>query len=407
MIAIKGTGRFLLDNYRIWQRRAFNRPIQLRKGYKVLAIETSCDDTCVSVLDRFSKSAAPNVLANLKDTLDSIDEGGIIPTKAHIHHQARIGPLTERALIESNAREGIDLICVTRGPGMPGSLSGGLDFAKGLAVAWNKPLIGVHHMLGHLLIPRMGTNGKVPQFPFVSLLVSGGHTTFVLSRAIDDHEILCDTIDIAVGDSLDKCGRELGFKGTMIAREMEKFINQDINDQDFALKLEMPSPLKNSASKRNMLSFSFSAFITALRTNLTKLGKTEIQELPEREIRSIAYQVQESVFDHIINKLKHVLKSQPEKFKNVREFVCSGGVSSNQRLRTKLETELGTLNSTSFFNFYYPPMDLCSDNSIMIGWAGIEIWESLRLVSDLDICPIRQWPLNDLLSVDGWRTDQL
>lgn len=130
MISIKGTGRFLLDNYRIWQRRASNRPIQLRKGYKVLAIETSCDDTCVSVLDRFSKSAAPNVLANLKDTLDSIDEGGIIPTKAHIHHQARIGPLTERALIESNAREGIDLICVTRGPGMPGSLSGGLDFAK-------------------------------------------------------------------------------------------------------------------------------------------------------------------------------------------------------------------------------------------------------------------------------------
>ena len=203
--------------------------------------------------------------------------------------------------------------------------------------------------------------------------VSGGHTTFVLSRAIDDHEILCDTIDIAVGDSLDKCGRELGFKGTMIAREMEKFINQDINDQDFALKLEMPSPLKNSASKRNMLSFSFSAFITALRTNLTKLGKTEIQELPEREIRSIAYQVQESIFDHIINKLKHVLKSQPEKFENVHEFVCSGGVSSNQRLRTKLETELGTLNSASFSNFHYPPLDLCSDNSIMIGWAGIEL----------------------------------
>lgn len=407
MIGIKGTGRFLLENCGIWQRRVSNRPIQSRKGYKVLAIETSCDDTCVSVLDRFSTNTAPTVLANLKDTLDSIYEGGIIPTKAHIHHQARIGPLTERALTESNAREEIDLICVTRGPGMPGSLSSGLDFAKGLAVAWNIPLVGVHHMLGHLLIPRMATNGKVPQFPFVSLLVSGGHTTFVLSRAIDDHEILCDSIDIAVGDSLDKCGRELGFKGTMIAREMENFINQDINGQDLALKLEMPSPLKYNPSRRNMLSFSFSAFITALRTNLVKLGKTQVHELPEYEIRSIAYQVQESVFDHIIDKLKHVLKSQPEKFENVHEFVCSGGVSSNQRLRTKLETELGTWNSASFSNFYYPPLDLCSDNSIMIGWAGIEIWESLGLVSDLDMCPIRQWPLNDLLNVDGWRKGQL
>lgn len=373
------------------------------KKYNVLAIETSCDDTCVSILERFSANVAPNVLINLKDTLDSVDEGGIIPTKAHVHHQARIGPLTLRALAESGMREGIDLICVTRGPGMPGSLSGGLDFAKGLAVAWGKPLIGVHHMLGHLLIPRMATNGKVPQYPFVSLLVSGGHTTFVLSRAIDDHEILCDTMDIAVGDSLDKCGRELGFKGTMIAREMERFINQDPEDKDSTLKLKMPSPLKNKVGRKNLLSFSFSSFITALRISLSKLGKSHISDLPECEIRSIAYQVQESIFDHVIDKLKQVVKLQPEKFRNVNEFVCSGGVSNNQRLRTKLEKELGKTNPTGFTNFYYPPMDLCSDNSIMIGWAGIEIWETLGLASDLDICPIRQWPLNDLLNVDGWR----
>ena len=142
MIVIKEAEKLVLSNGRVWQKHVWNKPTQSKKGYKVLAIETSCDDTCVSVLDRFSTSAAPKVLANLKDTLDSIDEGGIIPTKAHIHHQARIGPLTERALVESGVREEIDLICVTRGPGMPGSLSGGLDFAKGLTVAWNKPLVG-------------------------------------------------------------------------------------------------------------------------------------------------------------------------------------------------------------------------------------------------------------------------
>lgn len=407
MITTKEAGRFLLGNRRIWQKFVLNKPTQFIKKYNVLAIETSCDDTCVSILERFSANAAPNVLVNLKDTLDSVDEGGIIPIKAHVHHQARIGPLTLRALAESGVRERIDLICVTRGPGMPGSLSGGLDFAKGLAVAWDKPLVGVHHMLGHLLIPRMATNGKAPKYPFVSLLVSGGHTTFVLSRAIDDHEILCDTIDIAVGDSLDKCGRELGFKGTMIAREMERFINQGLDDQDSTLKLVMPSPLKNKAGRKNLLSFSFSSFITALRINLSKLGKSHINDLPECEIRSIAYQVQESIFDHIIDKLKQAIKLQPEKFQNVNEFVCSGGVSNNQRLRTKLEEELGETNPTGFTNFYYPPMDLCSDNSIMIGWAGIEIWETLGLASDLDICPIRQWPLNDLLNVDGWRKHQL
>lgn len=104
---------------------------------------------------------------------------------------------------------------------MPGSLSGGLDFAKGLAVAWNKPFIGVHHMLGHLLIPRMANNGTAPQFPFISLLASGGHTILILSQSVDNHEIICDTIDVAIGDSLDKCAREIGMKGTMIAREME------------------------------------------------------------------------------------------------------------------------------------------------------------------------------------------
>ena len=210
-----------------------------------------------------------------------------------------------------------------------------------------------------------------------------------------------------MGDSLDKCGRELGFKGTMIAREMERFINQGLDDQDSTLKLVMPSPLKNKAGRKNLLSFSFSSFITALRINLSKLGKSHINDLPECEIRSIAYQVQESIFDHIIDKLKQAIKLQPEKFQNVNEFVCSGGVSNNQRLRTKLEEELGETNPTGFTNFYYPPMDLCSDNSIMIGWAGIEIWETLGLASDLDICPIRQWPLNDLLNVDGWRKHQL
>lgn len=367
----------------------------LLRSYKVLAIETSCDDTCVSILDRYSRQERPKVLIHLKDTLDSSVHGGIIPTKAHVHHQLKIGGLTQRALQETGISE-TDLVCVTRGPGMPGSLSGGLDFAKGLSVAWQKPLIGVHHMLGHLLLPRMLTNGKAPSFPFLSLLVSGGHTVLVLSRSVLDHEILCDSMDIAVGDSLDKCGRELGIKGTMIAKEMEKFIEEDLSCcSDPNINMRLPNPLQNKPNRMNSQAFSFAPFITAVRSHLEK----PLADYSERDIRSMAFQVQESTFVHIISILKKVFRLNPEKLNNVEHFVCSGGVGANRRLRQMLAESF----SGHFQAFYYPPVELCSDNAVMIGWAGIELYETGGLTTDLEVSPIRKWPLPDLLSVSGWK----
>lgn len=365
-----------------------------KRFYKVLAIETSCDDTCVAIIDRFEESKTPKLLCNFRDTLDSVNEGGIVPTKAHVHHQLKLPILVEKAL-KSTGNSQIDLICVTRGPGMPGSLSGGFDFAKGLAVAWNKPLVGVHHMLGHLLIPRMITNGMAPQFPFVSLLVSGGHTLIVLSKTVTDHEILCDTIDIAVGDSLDKCAREIGIRGIMIAKEMENFILQDFPEaQSEKVKMKLPHPLGNQNGRMNVQSFSFSPFISAVRRSLIK----PINEYTMCERRSIAYQIQESIFDHIIKKFNLVIKMRPEIFKNINSFVCSGGVSANQRLRYKLEHEL----DHSFENFYYPPLNLCSDNAVMIGWAGVELYEQVGLTTNLETIPVKKWPLNELLKIPGW-----
>lgn len=375
--------------------------INLRKlsgirAYKILAIETSCDDTCVAILDRYAAEQPPNLITHLKDTLDSTEQGGIIPTRAHLHHQSKIGPLVKRALEQMPKESKIDIVCATRGPGMPGSLSGGLDFAKGLAVAWNKPFIGVHHMLGHLLIPRMATNGTAPQFPFISLLASGGHTILILSQSIDNHEIICDTIDVAIGDSLDKCAREIGMKGTMIAREMEAFIDMDIEQATNRLvPMTLPKPLRNKNGRMNVQAFSFSPFITAVRNNLTK----PLDEYSSSEVRSMAYQIQESIFDHLISKIKLVISLNPDKFRNVTGFVCSGGVGANKRLREKLASEL----SQDFSYFYYPPLPLCTDNAVMIGWAGIELHESLGLQTDLEVTPIRKWPLTDLLTVQGWR----
>ncbi|SCU89674.1 LAME_0E04896g1_1 [Lachancea meyersii CBS 8951] len=371
---------------------AFQKPV---RTYKVLAIETSCDDTCVAILDRKNPNEAPQVLVHLKETLESGQDGGIIPTRAHLHHQQKIGPLVQAALAQTASNADIDLVCVTRGPGMPGSLSGGLDFAKGLAVAWNIPLVGVHHMLGHLLVPRMQHNALEPRFPFVSLLVSGGHTLVVLSKALNEHEILCDTIDIAIGDSLDKCAREIGIRGNMIAKTMESFINENLDDaHSGAIPMTLPKPLGNQNGRMNVQKFSFAPFLTAVRQNLTK----GIQLYTDRERRSMAYQIQECLFDHLITKLKLVINMRPEIFQDVKQLVCSGGVGANKRLQQRLQTEL----ANSFKKFHYPKPSLCTDNAVMIGWAGIELYETLGLKTELDVGPIKKWPITEILQVPGW-----
>ncbi|OXB40882.1 hypothetical protein B1J92_L07392g [Nakaseomyces glabratus] len=374
-------------------------PLRINRFYKVLAIETSCDDTCVSILDRFAETQPPRVLVNLKSTLNSSEYGGIIPTMAHEHHQMKIGSLVQEALTAHKCTSpkenpSIALICVTRGPGMTGSLSAGLTFAKGLSVGLNKPLIGVHHMLGHLLIPRMASNGSAPEYPFISLLVSGGHSMLVLSESIDKHEILCNTLDIAIGDSLDKCGRELGFKGNMIAKEMDAFINKDKNDVDPNCILEkLPNPL-HGPNNAHVQAFSFSPFVSVIKDNIQNYNN-----LTDAQLRSMSIQIQNAVFNHLITKIQYVVKKNADKLKDVTGFVCSGGVSGNPTLRETLEREL----ASRFQNFYYPRNDLCTDNSIMIGWAGIEIYEKLGLISDYSITPIRQWPMNELLTVSGWK----
>lgn len=390
----------MLSRRAVYCGRTIDSILQLKRSYRVLAIETSCDDTCVAVIDRRDPNISPEIKVHLKDTLDSSSHGGIVPTRAHLHHQITIGGLTKRAL-ELSGFPAIDLICVTRGPGMPGSLSGGLDFAKGLSVAWQKPLLGMHHMLGHLLVPRMESNGAAPSYPFVSLLASGGHTTVVLSKSVTSHEILCDSLDIAVGDSLDKCGRELGIRGTMIAKEMEKFINEDAScSEDSEIRMVLPNPLRNKHNRVDAQAFSFAPFITAVRNNL----KQPIVDYTRRQIRSMAYQTQEAIFNHIITRLSKVIELNGDKLKGVRHLVCSGGVGANRRLRQLLESKL----SETFETFHYPPLDLCTDNAVMIGWAGIELYEATKLFTSLEATPIRKWPLSELLTVPGWReTNQL
>lgn len=401
-----------------------------RRSYRVLALESSCDDSCIALLDK-SQPGPPAILDFTKKTLDSADLGGIMPTAAHDFHHYTMASLVSEFCQKHQltSQNPPDLICVTRGPGMTGSLSSSIQIAKGLSIAWNIPIIGVHHMLGHLLIAQLPKSQQPeispPKYPFLSLLCSGGHTMLVLLKSISDHEIIINVNDIAAGDSLDKCARELGLFGNMLGKELEVYVdaipqhlkqefdtvNTKTRHNSYNLKLPMPFRGPRDLRYPETIQFSFASFLSSIQS----YRKQHCQDLPfdTKTNQLLAYKLQETIFDHIIDRMnialvKHGLNSTiyasaDGKFNGVRDVICSGGVAANKRLREMLATKLNfksCLQTNPVFHF--PDLALCTDNAVMIGVAGIEIFEKLRIKSDLSILPIRRWPMNQLLDVDGW-----
>lgn len=290
---------------------------------------------------------------------------------------------------------------------MLGSLSSGLQFAKGLASAWDRPLIGTHHMLGHLLIASLTKPGQTPpQYPFLSFLCSGGHTMLVLLKSLTEHEVIINTIDIAAGDSLDKCARELGLQGKMLGPELEKYvagidtadkahfasIKTHTRDNEFGFHLTLPMRTPKHKKVPDTVEFAFASFLSSIEGFKQQKGP-----LDERTNRFVAYKTQELLFDHIVNRINIAFIKHGQngdgKFRDVHDFVCSGGVAANSVLREKLQ-QLHELS------FHFPDLEVCTDNATMIGVAGIEVFEKLRLKSPLGILPIRRWPMNELLDVE-------
>lgn len=401
-----------------------------RRSYYVLAIESSCDDACVAVLEQQGTNEVPHVVDESKETLKSASRGGIVPTDAHEFHQEVLGKLVKKVCERTgiSASSPPELVCCTRGPGLVGSLSAGLQLSKGLSIAWNVPLIGVHHMLGHILAATM-SQAEMPRYPYLSFLCSGGHTMLVKLSSIADHEVVANTQDIAVGDCIDKCAREIGIKGDMIGKELESYVNTiplslkkefysidtrtPKNKFNFALKL----PLKRPKHDRipSQVEFAFSSFLSSIRGYKDKYYKNSFFE--EYTKQFMACKLQETVFDHLIDRLnilflKHGSNSKlygdcDSDFEGIQDFILSGGVASNKRLREKLSNELKTEalyldGQEKVLRFHFPDISACTDNAVMIGLAGIRIFEDLKRVSDLGILPIRKWPMNELLTVTGW-----
>jgi N6-L-threonylcarbamoyladenine synthase len=333
-----------------------------------LGIETSCDETGIALY-----CARRGLLAQALHSQVAMHEayGGVVPELASRDHIRRVLPLTERVLEEAGcSREEIDAIAFTEGPGLAGALLVGAAIGTALAFALGKPSIGVHHLEGHLLSPLLSADP--PGFPFVALLVSGGHTQLLRVDGVGRYALLGDTVDDAAGEAFDKSAKLLGLGypgGPAVAA-----LAASGTPGRFAL----PRPKLRSAD----LDFSFSGLKTAVATQVAR-GLAD-----ERARADLASEVQAAIVDVLVAKSVAALQRT-----GLDTLVIAGGVSANLRLRETLEREQRQLG----FRVHFPAPLLCTDNGAMIAFAGamrLAAGAETAVRTAFDVRP--RWPLEDL-----------
>ncbi|NBC56851.1 MAG: tRNA (adenosine(37)-N6)-threonylcarbamoyltransferase complex transferase subunit TsaD [Bacteroidetes bacterium] len=310
-----------------------------------LAIESSCDDTSAAVFKNNKKLS--NIIAS-----QAVHEkyGGVVPELASRAHQQNIVPVVDQALKQAKVdRKDLSAIAYTKGPGLLGSLLVGSSFAKSLAMALDIPLIEVHHMQAHILAHFIDDeNQKIPQFPFLALTISGGHTQIVKVNDFFDMQIIGETLDDAVGEAFDKCGKMMGL-GYPAGPLIDKLAKQG-NPERFTF----------SKPKVSGLDFSFSGLKTAVLYFLQKEKKANPNFVDEN-IKDICASFQKTVVDILMDKLKIAVKDT-----GITQIAIGGGVSANSGIRTALkqaETRLG-------WQSYIPKFEYCLDNAAMIAIVG-------------------------------------
>lgn len=308
----------------------------------ILAIESSCDDTSVAICNNGKITA--NVIAN--QTIHQ-NYGGVIPELASRVHQQNIVPAVQQALINAQVtKQDINAVAFTRGPGLLGSLLVGVSFAKSFALALNVPLISVNHMHAHILAHFI--DDPKPNFPFLCLTVSGGHTQIVLVKDYFDMEIVGETLDDAAGEAFDKTAKLLALPypgGPLI---------------DKHAKLGNPLAFKFAEPQIADLNFSFSGFKTSILYFIRKQEQLNPDFIAEN-LDDICASVQHSIVQILLNKLKKAAKQY-----NIKEVAIAGGVSANSGLREGLQKTADELG----WNIYIPAFQYCTDNAGMIAIAG-------------------------------------
>jgi N6-L-threonylcarbamoyladenine synthase len=343
---------------------------QNKNNPTILAIDTSCDDTSVAVTQ--SLTVLSNVVAS--QTQLHQQYGGVFPTVAKQAHLENIDPCIKLALKRAGLKwEQIDAIAVTQGPGLAPALEIGVEKAKALALEFKKPLIAVNHIEGHMLSVLAQPKTKKSNFellssslPILSIIVSGGHTEFILVKDIGDYEILGQTVDDAAGECLDKVGRmlDLGYPAGPVIEQFAKLGNP------FAY--EFPLPMTES--------HDFNLSYSGLKTHARNLieGLTQTKPLNQQQVYDLSASIQYAVFRHICYKLNKIIIKHP----NLGQFWLGGGVSANATLRKMLrETIKKHLPQTKLLTPY--SKKLCADNAAMIGIVGNFKFEKNKVVSNI------------------------
>ena len=316
----------------------------LRRNNFILAIETSCDDTAASVLK--DRKVLSNCIAD--QNLIHKAYGGIVPELASRAHQSKIIPVVSQALNEANIdKKELTAIAYTQGPGLLGSLLVGSSFAKSLSIALGLPLIPINHMQGHLLVHFIeDKNIKVPVFPFLGVTLSGGHTQLILVKKYFEMELIGTTLDDAIGEAFDKCGKQLGLDYP--AGEQIDKLAKNGNP----LRFDFPiTRLKN-------YDVSYSGIKTAF-TNFLK--KQKDSTFITKNLNDLCASLQYSLVQIILNKIQKAAKDY-----NIKQVVIGGGVAANSEIRIQLKNKA----KSEGWEVFIPPQHLTTDNAAMIGIAS-------------------------------------
>ncbi|MFZ6799606.1 tRNA (adenosine(37)-N6)-threonylcarbamoyltransferase complex transferase subunit TsaD [Undibacterium sp. Di24W] len=343
----------------------------------VLGIESSCDETGVALYD-----TERGLLSHALHSQIAMHQeyGGVVPELASRDHVRRALPLLSEALGKAQIdKTAIDAIAYTQGPGLAGALLVGASVACGLGLALDKPIIGIHHLEGHLLSPLLAS--QPPEFPFIALLVSGGHTQLMRVDGVGRYELLGETLDDAAGEAFDKSAKLLGldYPGgpaiSKLAMQGDPAIHQ------------FPRPMLHSKD----LNFSFSGLKTAVLTAVKKYPDA----LNGNDKANVARGFVDAIIDVLVAKCLTAMKQT-----GLKRLVIAGGVGANQQLRTALNAAANSSNPKKRFQVYYPELEFCTDNGAMIAFAG-----AMRLKNNPDLATknysfnVRpRWPLNELIA---------
>ena len=337
---------------------------------KVLGIETSCDETGIAIYDDKQGLIANQLYSQIKL---HADYGGVVPELASRDHIRKTVPLIQAALKEANLTSAdIDGVAYTAGPGLVGALMVGASIGRSLAYAWNVPAVAVHHMEGHLLAPMLEDNP--PQYPFVALLVSGGHTQLISVTGIGQYHLMGESIDDAAGEAFDKTAKLLGLDypgGAKLSK---------LAEQGDSSRFHFPRPMTD----RPGLDFSFSGLKTAAANTIHQYNQGV--ELDEQIKADIARAFEDALVDTLLIKSRRALEQT-----GFNRLVIAGGVSANKTLRNKLAELMAQRKG----QVYYPRIEFCTDNGAMIAYAGM-IHLKQQQYSDLAINVRPRWPLSEL-----------